>query len=460
VAGRSQARRQAPRAWKRPHRLVATAVAAVLLAASAAVLPQVLSETGASAQTGGQILILSTSVSGGSESPEAQAAIADGYSVSVVDPSSWGAMTQSQFAGYQAIVLGDPSTSSSCASDPSSAVAAALSEQTGVTPPSGDPTAYGWDTLSNEMVCVNTNGTTCSTSDPTSTTSIYSYDAGGLRTSATEGSSTTSFTWDTAAGNPQLATDGTWDYLYSPGGAVPIEQVSASGPSPTSDLLVTDPSGNVRGIVQLSAGTYQDELVNYTDYDAYGDPITDSGGSSETGGVSSAQTGINANYVGTTVWGFGEGHTDATGLVYLIHRYYDPITGQLTSVDPDLSQTAQPYEYANDAPTRSVDPDGTNYGPYLGKTPSEAWNFGLALLFGGLTLEAAGLSAPVIGVILSLIGQATDYIGEGYLACATRGWLYNTVHHRARWRGGCGIEIITWWIIPVDVEVWYFAHYP
>jgi hypothetical protein len=120
-----------------------------------------------------------------------------------------------------------------------------------------------------------------------------------------------------------LLSDGTWDYVYT-GGATPTEQIATSGSSPTTDLLLSDESGNVRGLVQLSSGTHQDQLVNYTDYAAYGNPITQSGGAVEAGGLTTPQTALNSNYVGSTPMGFGEGYTDATGLIYLIGRYYDP----------------------------------------------------------------------------------------------------------------------------------------
>ena len=73
----------------------------------------------------GTVLILSTSVNGGSSSPEAQAATVDGYTVTVDNPSSWDGLTQANFASYSAIVLGDPSTSSCATSVPSDALSTA-----------------------------------------------------------------------------------------------------------------------------------------------------------------------------------------------------------------------------------------------------------------------------------------------------------------------------------------------
>jgi hypothetical protein len=61
---------------------------------------------------GTTVLILSTSVTGGASSLEAQAALSQGFSVQVVTPTQWAAMTTSNFASYRAIVLGDPTCGS------------------------------------------------------------------------------------------------------------------------------------------------------------------------------------------------------------------------------------------------------------------------------------------------------------------------------------------------------------
>jgi RHS repeat-associated protein len=259
-------------------------------------------------------------------------------------------------------------TSSSSSSDPCSLPPAGAityssnsdGDRTLSQPAAGNPASYGWDTARQTLMCVNTDGTSCSTSSPTSTTTVYTYNGDGVRASSTQNSTTTNYIWDVSQSDqdPRLFSDGTWDYLYVPGSSVPIEQVSASGSSPTADLLVSDPSDSVRGLIQLSAGTQQYQLVNYTDYDAYGNPITESGGGSEAGGLSTPQTAINADYVGSTPFGFGGGYTDPTGLVYLLHRYYDPTTGQFISVDPLVSETDQAYSYAGDDPVNISDPSG------------------------------------------------------------------------------------------------------
>ncbi|MHB1596707.1 MAG: DUF6531 domain-containing protein [Streptosporangiaceae bacterium] len=58
------------------------------------------------------MLILGSSVNGGSSSVEAQQAAALGYTVTVASGSTW---DSENFANYKAIIIGDPSGSSSCA---------------------------------------------------------------------------------------------------------------------------------------------------------------------------------------------------------------------------------------------------------------------------------------------------------------------------------------------------------
>jgi len=58
--------------------------------------------------TNGKVLILDSTVTGGTSSVEAQEAAADGFGVDVVDATTWSSMTADQFAAYQAIILGDP----------------------------------------------------------------------------------------------------------------------------------------------------------------------------------------------------------------------------------------------------------------------------------------------------------------------------------------------------------------
>jgi RHS repeat-associated protein len=111
----------------------------------------------------------------------------------------------------------------------------------------------------------------------------------------------------------------------------------------TITYLVGDLLGSVRGTVS-SAGA----LTATTAYDAWGNPET-------TGGLTAA-----------TPFGYAGGYTDATGLIYLQQRYYDPQTGQFISVDPAFERTLQAYIYADDNPVENVDPTGKYlFGVYL-----------------------------------------------------------------------------------------------
>lgn len=151
------------------------------------------------------------------------------------------------------------SSSNDCGSPPDGATTYGFNddgELTSVVPSSGDETTYGWDPSSAELVCVNTDGSTCSTEDPTSSTTVYTYNGDGLRSSSTVDDTTTDYLWDDSTGTPRLVADSTWDYVYGPNSSVPLEQISQTGDSPTADLLLTDANDSVRGLVQLSGGSH------------------------------------------------------------------------------------------------------------------------------------------------------------------------------------------------------------
>ena len=256
------------------------------------------------------------------------------------------------YAGYSPsgeLCWTDPTTGGpSCGSTPSGETtysSNADGERTAVTPPSGgDPESLGWETSSERLICVNTNGTTCSTTSPTSTTTLYSYNGDGLRATAVNQGSTNAFVWNPSG--PQLLADSTHDYVYGLDSTTPILQIETGGfvTTPTVDLLVDDTNHDTRGVVQLQgdATASDDTLVNYTDYDAYGNPITESGGSSNPRGLATSSLPTNDE----CAIGFATAYEDQSGLDYLIHRYYDPVTGRFVeSVDPEVESTMQPYIY-------------------------------------------------------------------------------------------------------------------
>lgn len=153
----------------------------------------------------------------------------------------------------------------------------------------GSAEAITWNVDSNEPMCINPSGTTCT--GPSSTEPLagsYTYNALGLRETATYwnaslgSSQTTQYSWDSARSS--LLSGGTMNYIYGAGSAVPIAQIDDVD-SYTSDLL-SDTAGNVRAVVEVTpTDPHAYQLTNYTDYDTYGNPINESG--SPGGGLTS-----------------------------------------------------------------------------------------------------------------------------------------------------------------------------
>ncbi len=186
-------------------------------------------------------------------------------------------------------------------------------------------TSYGYDQAGNLCYLVASfSAANCSLPPAGSTT--YSYNGDGLRMSTTTGSSTTHFTWSSSS---KLLMDGANAYIYGNSGA-PIEEINLTTNTP--EYLVTDSLGSVRASYN-AAGV----VTNGENFDSYGD-VT----------------------YGTPVstFGYSGGYSDPSGLIYLIHRYYDPSTGQFVSVDPMESSTLTPYGYATGDPVNGSDPSG------------------------------------------------------------------------------------------------------
>jgi len=209
---------------------------------------------------------------------------------------------------------------------------------------SGTATSYAYDAAGNRLTAKQGSTTIASgTWDGTSDLTGYSnaaaamsgavYSDTGMRASATftpsgEGPVTENYVWN----GDNLLMDSGNAYIYLSGHA-PAEQVNLATGAIT--YLNTDSLGSVRGTVNGSGA-----LTGTTSYDAWGNPQT-------TGGLTA-----------TTPFGYAGGYTDPTGLLYLINRYYDPATGQFTSLDPAVDQTLQPYAYTGGNPVSSSDPTG------------------------------------------------------------------------------------------------------
>ena len=248
-------------------------------------------------------------------------------------------------------------TSPTCSSPPTGATTYSYDTDGDRTSVNGTATTetLSWTKSSERLVCVNTSGTTCSVISPSSSTTLYSYDGNGLRASSTNQGVTTQFTWDPTSST--LLADSSHDYLYEPESPTPIAQIGISNTTTvTVDLLACDTNLNTRGVVQIQGdnSSLNGTLVNYTDYDAYGNPITQAGGVPNIGGLSN----LGAPNATSSSFGFGASNSDKSGLAYLINRFYDNASAQFISDDQLLRQTQQPFAYSNNNPIIGADPLG------------------------------------------------------------------------------------------------------
>ena len=238
-----------------------------------------------------------------------------------------------------------------------------------------------------------------SAADMTSAT----YDGSGLRASSTTGSGTQNFVW---GGSSQLLMDSSNAYIYT-GGVAPSEQVSLSAGVIT--YLSTDALASVRGIVSAAGA-----LTASTYYDAWGNPQT-------TGGL--------ASY---TPFGYAGGYTDPTGLLYLVNRYYDPSTGQFLSVDPDVSETGEPYSYADGDPVNGTDPLGmwmvgipSTHPGWTSEADFETWvndNILQGTTQYSIYSRPNAKDTPVIYRVVDIMRRSKDWLNEmkwGYARAST-----------------------------------------
>lgn len=133
------------------------------------------------------------------------------------------------------------------------------------------------------------------------------------------------------SGQPLLESDDHNTYVYGIGGA-PLEQIDTA--SNTVTWLHHDQIGSTRLLT-----TSQGVVIGTASYDPYGAPTAITGS--------------------TSPLGYGGEYTDNdTGFLYLRARYYDPATGQFTTIDPLVGLTEEPYAYTAGNPLNSTDRSG------------------------------------------------------------------------------------------------------
>ncbi|MGD0748329.1 MAG: RHS repeat-associated core domain-containing protein [Acidimicrobiales bacterium] len=185
--------------------------------------------------------------------------------------------------------------------------------------------SYGYD-QAGRMTSANISGTT----------THYLVNGQGLEAATTNGSAVTSqLVWNNASSSlPLIMSDGTNDYVYGPG-STPVEQydITSSPPSDNPTYINYAPDSGMSLSVDVGIdGT----VISAALYDPYGT-------ASE----------------GNPVFGYDGQYMDAAaGLVNMRARWYQPGTGNFTSVDPAVATTNQPYEFAGDDPVNGSDPSG------------------------------------------------------------------------------------------------------
>ncbi len=198
-------------------------------------------------------------------------------------------------------------------------------DRTKRTPETGPATSYGYD-QAGDLVSVER-------PEKESVPKIedsYAYNGEGLRTSQTISGTTSHFAWAMAEDVPLILSDGTNSYIYGPGG-IPIEQINSAE---KAQYLHHDQAGSTR-LITGGSGTVEGKCS----YGAYGTFTCE--------GSATTPLGYDGQYTSTD-----------TGLIYLRARVYDPATAQFLTVDPVVSLTGAPYNYAEDNPLNEADPSG------------------------------------------------------------------------------------------------------
>ena len=178
-------------------------------------------------------------------------------------------------------------------------------------------------------------------------TTTYTLDGAGRRLAETTGASTTSFDLDLSRANPTILADGTRRYL-------PGDPSAGYEQAGTWYSALADQAGSPHSLVS-EAGVQG----TITRWDPYGAARP---GSSVTSGI-----------------GYAGEWRDATGLVNLRARAYDPAAGRFTGRDgfgglAQAPQSANRYSYAQNGPYRYADPSGRFVNAVYGMTsnPSAA----------------------------------------------------------------------------------------
>ena len=197
---------------------------------------------------------------------------------------------------------------------------------------------------------------------------------------ASSASSTTSFSWNTASSIPEMIGVNGYYYIYVEG--LPIEQIAPDGTilyylhnRQGSTVALTDQQGNI--IASYSYSPYGTLTCDTATSNQPASSCTGSSGIPPTppqaqcgpvnqptppptppGGTQSSTTCLSRAIEANHFLYDGQYLDTTSGLYYLRARWYDPATGQFTSVDALVAITGEPYSYAGGNPVNGGDPLG------------------------------------------------------------------------------------------------------
>jgi len=231
----------------------------------------------------------------------------------------------------------------------------------------------------------------------------YGYDALGRLVTRTAGSAATSMSY-LGAGST-LASDGTYSYSYTPGGALAASAVSGG----TGYAAMGDVHGDLAA--SFSPTSSASTLAGSATYSPYG-AVTGAG----------YQPGL----------GYQGNWTDpATGQVDLNARWYDPSTGSFATNDTvagsPLPATADgnPYAYTAGDPLTETDPTGHYAGPAAVLAPAVGVGWAIAGPYGALLILGFGVGFGAGYEAASMLdsgGYAMPGNSFGPLMSAMGGW--------------------------------------